>query len=72
MTTGADDAGATLLCMVNPTNPTGDYLTVEAAKAYIEGAVQPGETEELEGTESGERGSFSYLTCLTNERQGRR
>ena len=41
-TTGADDAGATLMCMVNPTNPTGDYMTVETIKAYIESASQPG------------------------------
>lgn len=41
-TTAHDDASATLLCLVNPTNPTGDYLTVEAMKSYIEANAQPG------------------------------
>jgi len=31
-----NDRSATLTCMVNPTNPTGDYLSVEEMKAYIE------------------------------------
>ena len=31
-----DDRSATLTCMVNPTNPTGDYLNIEEMKAYIE------------------------------------
>ena len=30
VTTGAEDATAKLLCMVNHTNPTGDYMNVEA------------------------------------------
>ena len=30
------DTSAKLTCMVNPTNPTGDYLPVEAMKHYIE------------------------------------
>lgn len=28
--------------MVNPTNPTGDYLEVGAIKAYIEANAAPG------------------------------
>ncbi|TFJ82504.1 hypothetical protein NSK_006183 [Nannochloropsis salina CCMP1776] len=43
-TTDASDASASLLCMVNPTNPTGDYMSVEAMKAYIEGTSAPGTT----------------------------
>lgn len=35
-TLSSDDKSATLTCMVNPTNPTGDYLTVEQMKEYIE------------------------------------
>lgn len=31
-----DDKNAALTCMVNPTNPTGDYLEVEEMKKYIE------------------------------------
>lgn len=31
-----NDPKAVLTCMVNPTNPTGDYLEVEAMKKYIE------------------------------------
>lgn len=31
-----DDKSARLTCMVNPTNPTGDYLSVEEMKKYIE------------------------------------
>lgn len=42
VTTAHDDASATLLCMVNPTNPTGDYLKVDAIKAYIEQNAAPG------------------------------
>lgn len=33
--TSADDSSATLMCLVNPTNPTGDYSRVEAMKNYI-------------------------------------
>lgn len=31
-----DDRSAALTCLVNPTNPTGDYMDVAAMKAYIE------------------------------------
>lgn len=31
-----DDPHAVLTCIVNPTNPTGDYLTIDAMKQYIE------------------------------------
>jgi hypothetical protein len=31
-TTSADDKGAKLMCMVNPTNPTGDYMDVEQVR----------------------------------------
>lgn len=31
-----DDKSARLTCMVNPTNPTGDYLPIEEMKKYIE------------------------------------
>jgi histidinol-phosphate/aromatic aminotransferase/cobyric acid decarboxylase-like protein len=31
-----DDKNAALTCLVNPTNPTGDYLNVEEMKQYIE------------------------------------
>jgi histidinol-phosphate/aromatic aminotransferase/cobyric acid decarboxylase-like protein len=31
-----DDKSARLTCMVNPTNPTGDYLPVEEMKKFIE------------------------------------
>lgn len=31
-----DDRSAALTCLVNPTNPTGDYLAVDAMKKYIE------------------------------------
>lgn len=31
-----DDKSARLTCMVNPTNPTGDYLNVNEMKKYIE------------------------------------
>lgn len=30
------DASAKLTCIVNPTNPTGDYLTIDQMKHYIE------------------------------------
>eukprot|EP00906_Rhabdomonas_costata_P018651 RCo027211 len=35
-TLAADDPSATLLCMINPCNPTGEYLPLEQIKAYIE------------------------------------
>ncbi|GLD95542.1 hypothetical protein PINS_up022802 [Pythium insidiosum] len=31
-----NDSNAVLTCLVNPTNPTGDYMDVEAMKKYIE------------------------------------
>ncbi|TMW69630.1 hypothetical protein Poli38472_001786 [Pythium oligandrum] len=31
-----DDRNAALTCLVNPTNPTGDYMEVEEMKKYIE------------------------------------
>jgi histidinol-phosphate/aromatic aminotransferase/cobyric acid decarboxylase-like protein len=31
-----NDKSARLTCMVNPTNPTGDYLDIESMKAFIE------------------------------------
>ncbi|OQR91323.1 hypothetical protein ACHHYP_04778 [Achlya hypogyna] len=31
-----NDPAAVLTCLVNPTNPTGDYMPVEEMKAYIE------------------------------------
>ena len=34
--TSADDNNATLMCLVNPSNPTGDYWHVEVIKSYIE------------------------------------
>jgi len=34
--TSADDNTANLMCLVNPTNPTGDYWHVEVIKSYIE------------------------------------
>eukprot|EP00611_Tribonema_gayanum_P006573 TRINITY_DN15846_c0_g1_i1.p1 TRINITY_DN15846_c0_g1~~TRINITY_DN15846_c0_g1_i1.p1 ORF type:complete len:405 (-),score=121.84 TRINITY_DN15846_c0_g1_i1:77-1180(-) len=43
-TTDATDCSATLLCMVNPTNPTGDYWPVEQAKKYIEETCARGTT----------------------------
>jgi len=34
--TSADDDSANLMCLVNPTNPTGDYMRIEALKSYIQ------------------------------------
>jgi histidinol-phosphate/aromatic aminotransferase/cobyric acid decarboxylase-like protein len=31
-TTAAEDPHATLMCMVNPTNPTGDYMDVHTVR----------------------------------------
>ena len=31
----ADDDSANLMCLVNPTNPTGDYMRIEELKNYI-------------------------------------
>ena len=33
--TSADDDSADLMCLVNPTNPTGDYMHIDALKSYI-------------------------------------
>lgn len=38
------DRSATLMCLVNPTNPTGDYWDVEEMKTYLEGACDAGTT----------------------------
>eukprot|EP00960_Hanusia_phi_P050928 760499-Hanusia_phi.AAC.10 len=38
----ANDNSANLLCMVNPTNPSGDYMRIEELKAYIENNCKPG------------------------------
>lgn len=38
------DRSATLMCMVNPTNPTGDYWGIEKMKAFIEGGCDAGTT----------------------------
>jgi len=35
-TLAADDPSATLLCMVNPCNPTGEYIPLDDVKSYIE------------------------------------
>ncbi|CAM9677941.1 unnamed protein product, partial [Heterosigma akashiwo] len=43
-TTGHDDRSAKLMCIVNPTNPTGDYWNKAEAKAYIEEQCEPGTT----------------------------
>ncbi|CAN0587462.1 unnamed protein product, partial [Laminaria digitata] len=43
-TAPSTDRSATLLCMVNPTNPTGDYWGVEEMKAFIEGGCDAGTT----------------------------
>ncbi|KAM3567865.1 hypothetical protein VYU27_009998 [Nannochloropsis oceanica] len=40
-TTDATDPSASLLCMVNPTNPTGDYLTVEKVIALLPPSLPP-------------------------------
>jgi len=33
--TSADDDSGNLMCLVNPTNPTGDYMRIHALKNYI-------------------------------------
>mmetsp|Transcript_21839 Transcript_21839/g.31693 ORF Transcript_21839/g.31693 Transcript_21839/m.31693 type:complete len:389 (-) Transcript_21839:299-1465(-) len=43
-TTTHDDKEATLLCMVNPTNPTGDYMDCPTMMGYIEEQCQEGTT----------------------------
>eukprot|EP00904_Undaria_pinnatifida_P008472 jgi/Undpi1/4755/HiC_scaffold_18.g08108.m1 len=43
-TAPSTDRSATLLCLVNPTNPTGDYWGVEEMKAFIEGGCDAGTT----------------------------
>lgn len=40
----SNDMNAVLTCMVNPTNPTGDYLSVEDMKSYIEENCPEGHT----------------------------
>jgi histidinol-phosphate/aromatic aminotransferase/cobyric acid decarboxylase-like protein len=42
--TAANDRSATLLCIVNPTNPTGDYWDVETMKSYIDNSCERGST----------------------------
>ncbi len=37
----ANDRNATLMCIVNPTNPTGDYWNVNEIKEYIESNCEP-------------------------------
>ncbi len=37
----ANDRGASLMCIVNPTNPTGDYWNINEIKAYIESSCEP-------------------------------
>jgi len=39
-----DDRSAKLICIVNPTNPTGNYMGVEEVKAHIEQIADPGTT----------------------------
>ncbi|CAM9677355.1 unnamed protein product, partial [Ectocarpus sp. 13 AM-2016] len=43
-TAAATDRSATLMCLVNPTNPTGDYWGVEEMKEFIEGGCDSGTT----------------------------
>ncbi|CAM9696335.1 unnamed protein product, partial [Choristocarpus tenellus] len=43
-TTSADDKSATLLCIVNPTNPTGEYWDLAKVKVYIEDSCERGTT----------------------------
>jgi len=43
-TTLCDDRSAKLLCIVNPTNPTGDYWNVETMKKYLEDSCAEGST----------------------------
>ncbi|CAM9751600.1 unnamed protein product [Ectocarpus sp. 6 AP-2014] len=43
-TAASTDRSATLMCLVNPTNPTGDYWGVEEMKAFIEGGCDSGTT----------------------------
>mmetsp|Transcript_30100 Transcript_30100/g.44009 ORF Transcript_30100/g.44009 Transcript_30100/m.44009 type:complete len:398 (+) Transcript_30100:258-1451(+) len=40
--TSADDDSANLMCLVNPTNPTGDYMRVDALKCYIQNRCRRG------------------------------
>lgn len=40
--TSADDDSANLMCLVNPTNPTGDYMRIEALKSYIQARCRRG------------------------------
>ncbi|CAM9566862.1 unnamed protein product [Chrysoparadoxa australica] len=40
----SDDRGASLMCLVNPTNPTGDYWSVPEVKAHIETTCAPDTT----------------------------
>lgn len=43
-TTRHNDRSATLLCVVNPTNPTGDYWTISEMKTFIERGCDRGTT----------------------------
>lgn len=42
------------MCLVNPTNPTGDYWNVEEMKTYLEGACDAGTTVIVGESTSGE------------------
>lgn len=43
-TAPATDRSATLMCLVNPTNPTGDYWGIQEMKAFIEEGCDAGTT----------------------------
>mmetsp|Transcript_20649 Transcript_20649/g.32305 ORF Transcript_20649/g.32305 Transcript_20649/m.32305 type:complete len:382 (+) Transcript_20649:246-1391(+) len=40
--THAGDQDSSLLCLVNPTNPTGDYMTIDKLKDYLESTCKAG------------------------------
>ena len=42
ITSHARDPDAKLMCMVNPTNPTGDFMSLETIKSYLETTVSEG------------------------------
>lgn len=54
-TAASTDRSATLMCLVNPTNPTGDYWGVEEMKAFIERGCDSGTTV-IVGEEKGGAG----------------